>query len=124
MPKSSGARIIVARARVTVKQQGEAMRIDVGSAMKYIGSKQQILLMKSKDGMSGGLSESRKARLRRNVPDYLRTRFSWLCFEFQTVPNRDRVKKVPIDSETGQRADYKDPAAWGTLEEAIAGCAR
>jgi hypothetical protein len=46
MPKSSGAQIIVARARVTVKQQGEAMKIDVGSAVKYVGSKQQILLMK------------------------------------------------------------------------------
>src|SRR6267154_2417934 len=80
--------------------------------------------MKSKNRMSGGLSESQKARLRRNVPDYLRSGFSWLCFEFQTTPNRDRVKKVPIDPETGQCASYKDPAAWGTLEEAIAGCAR
>src|ERR1700751_3749576 len=80
--------------------------------------------VKKNDGVSGGLSESQKARLRRNVPDYLRSGFSWLCFEFQTVPNRDRVKKVPIDPETGQYASYKDPAAWGTLEEAIAGCAR
>jgi len=116
--------MIVARARVTVKQQGEAMRTDVESAVKDIRNKQQILLMKSKNRMSGGLSESQKARLRRNVPDYLRSGFSWLCFEFQTTPNRDRVKKVPIDPETGQRAGYKDPAAWGTLEEAIAGCAR
>jgi len=80
--------------------------------------------VKKNDGVSGGLSESRKARLRRNVPDYLRSGFSWLCFEFQTAPNRDRVRKVPIDPETGQYASYKDPAAWGTLEEAIAGCAR
>ena len=33
-------------------------------------------------------------------------------------------KRFPIDPETGQHASYKDPAAWGTLEEAIAGCAR
>src|ERR1700740_633443 len=100
------------------------MRTDVGSAVKYVGSKQQILLMKNNDGMSGGLSESQKARLRRNVPHYLRSGFSWLCFKFQTAPNRERAKKVPIDSETGQRARYKDPAAWGTLEQAMAGCAR
>ena len=91
------------------------MRTDVGSAVKYVGSKQQILLMKNNDGMSGGLSESQKARLRRNVPDYLRSGFSWLCFEFQTVPNRDSVKKVPIDPETGQYASYKDRAAWAAL---------
>ena len=81
-------------------------------------------MVKKKDGISGGLSEKQKARLRRKLPAYLRSAHSWLCFKFQTPPNRDRAKKVPYDPETGQRASYKDPATWGTLEEAIAGCAR
>jgi hypothetical protein len=100
------------------------MKRHVGSAVKGLRSGQKILLMKKKDGISGGLSEKQKARLRRKLPAYLRSAHSWLCFKFQTAPNRDRAKKVPIDPETGQGASYKDPAAWGTLEEAIAGCAR
>ncbi len=100
------------------------MKRHVGSAVKGLRRGQKILLMKKKDGISGGLSEKHKTRLRRKLPAYLRSAHSWLCFKFQTAPNRDRAKKVPIDPETGQRASYKDPATWGTLEEAIAGCAR
>ena len=100
------------------------MKRHVGSAVKGLRSGQKILLVKKKDGISGGLSEKQKARLRRKLPAYLRSAHSWLCFKFQTKPNRDRAKKVPYDPETGQTASYKDPATWGTLEEAIAGCAR
>ena len=103
------------------------MKRHVGSAVKSLRSGQKIPVAKKKhekDGISGGLSEKQKARLRRKLPAYLRSAHSWLCFKFQTAPNRDRAKKVPIDPETGQHASYKDPATWGTLEEAIAGCAR
>ena len=100
------------------------MKRHVGSAVKGLRSGQKIPVVKKKDGISGGLSEKQKARLRRKLPAYLRSAHSWLCFKLQTKPNRDRAKKVPYDPETGQRASYKDPATWGTLEEAIAGCAR
>ena len=96
----------------------------VGSAVKGLRSGQKIVVVKKKDGISSGLSEKQKARLRRKLPAYLRSAHSWLCFKLQTKPNRDRAKKIPYDPETGQRASYKDPATWGTLEEAIAGCAR
>lgn len=124
MPTSSGAQLIFARAPVTVKKKGNAMKTHVSSAVKGLRSGQKILMVKKNDGVSGGLSESQKARLRRNVPSELRSAHSWLCFKYQTAPNRERAKKVPIDPETGQYANFKAPATWGTLEEAIAGRAR
>ena len=99
------------------------MKTHVSSAVKGLRSGQKILMVKKNDGVSGGLSESQKAQ-RRNVPSELRSAHSWLCFKYQTAPNRERAKKVPIDPETGQYANFKAPATWGTLEEAIAGRAR
>jgi putative DNA primase/helicase len=80
--------------------------------------------VKKNDGVSGGLSESRKARLRRNVPSELRDANAWLGFEYETRPGLKRRKKVPIDPETGVRADAKDGGSWGTFEQALVACER
>ena len=40
------------------------------------GSGQKILVVKKKDGISGGLSKKQKARLRRKLPAYLRSAHS------------------------------------------------
>jgi|GEM_PF-2716441 len=95
----------------------------VGSAVK-LRNGQGILLMKKNDGVSGGLSESQKERLRRNVPSELRDANAWLGFKYETRPGSKRRKKIPIDPETGERADPRDGASWATFEQALVACER
>ena len=80
--------------------------------------------VKKNDGISGGFSESQKARLRRNVPSELRDANAWLGFEYETRPGLKRRKKIPIDPETGERADPRAGASWATFEEALVACER
>ena len=80
--------------------------------------------VKKHDGISGGPSESQKARLRRNVPSELRDANAWLGFEYETRPGLKRRKKIPIDPETGERADPRAGASWATFEEALVACER
>jgi hypothetical protein len=120
--------VIFARAPLTVKTKEEQrMKTHVGSVGSAVKLRngQEILLMKENDGVSGGLSESQKERLRRNVPTELRDGgFAWLGFKYETQPNKKHRKKVPIDPETGEHADPKDGACWGTFELALVACER
>jgi putative DNA primase/helicase len=107
-------------------KKGAAMKTHVGSVGSAVKLRngQEILLMKKNDGVSGGLSESQKERLRRNVPSELRDANAWLGFKYETRSGSKRRKKIPIDPETGERADVRDGASWATFGQALVACER
>ena len=98
--------------------------MNVKSAVKNInGSVQEILLLKKNEGNPADSAKSTRHSSGAMCHPSCALLLRGCASSIRPLRITRGQRRFPIDPETGQRADYKDPGTWGTLEEAIAGCA-